>query len=699
MSTPARSWRTRVERAAAATATALVAAASTSSVFDAGFDLVPMFVAAVVAAAVAVALSSTVWPVRAAGGVVSGIVGAAWAASSFGGPVGSTLAAAPRSGIGEILQSTWPSPPTAAGVTAVAAVVAWASFGAVDLAIHRRTASALMPTLAVLLLSALLSAPGGPPSVLLVTVYALAAIWLMLSFRTMGRDVLTWAAAVALVAVAVPVVTAPAWSSARYDPRDLDATQQQRVEDVAPLGRLDEWRSIRPEVPMFRTDLAQPDVWRVVALTRFDGVSWLPADDYRTAAAGIVGDDEGAVGIGVTIDRLDTRWYPMIDRLIGIDVDHEIDGTGGSLLASGELPTGTTYRIDVVPTTVQPAELVGLDASPADSPWTDDFVLPTDIADLASVITAGAVDDVDRAQRLAAHLQNEYVLDPTAPSGHSAALIELFLTRTKRGTDEQFVAAYGMLAASIGLPVRLAVGFAASPDDVGGTVAMSSDARAWPEIEFDDVGWVPFDPIPTSTGTNTADAGTGAVAPVDDASIPPPTTSPPAPDTTEPDETEEPVEVAESGSGVPASVIVGVGGALLVLAAVVGYVVGVLALKRRRRRHRQLVADPATASLGAFATGVDLSVDLGADLSPAATPLELVAASGEANRGAERLLVPLAQQATATVFDPRPVTEDRAVKAWEALEGYERATRASVGVPRWWRAALSRRSLGRRRRW
>nr|BFE50697.1 hypothetical protein GCM10017745_41240 [Saccharothrix mutabilis subsp. capreolus] len=96
----------------------------------------------------------------------------------------------------------------------------------------------------------------------------------------------------------------------------------------------------------------------------------------------------------------------------------------------------------------------------------------------------------------------ELVTSGPLPVGHGWPALERFLLHEKRGTSEQFAAAYVALARLRGIPARLVVGFS-SPAD--GTVVRNGDAVAWPEVAVEGVGWVALDP--TGAVRATADSG------------------------------------------------------------------------------------------------------------------------------------------------------------------------------------------------
>lgn len=67
----------------------------------------------------------------------------------------------------------------------------------------------------------------------------------------------------------------------------------------------------------------------------------------------------------------------------------------------------------------------------------------------------------------------------------------------RRGYCEQFAGTYAAFARAVGLPSRVVVGYTPGElRDDGRYYVQGKHAHAWPEIYFDGVGWVPFEPTP-----------------------------------------------------------------------------------------------------------------------------------------------------------------------------------------------------------
>jgi hypothetical protein len=109
------------------------------------------------------------------------------------------------------------------------------------------------------------------------------------------------------------------------------------------------------------------------------------------------------------------------------------------------------------------------------------------------------------------HLRStlEYSLATTNPRNLDP--IENFLFEEKRGHCEYFATAAGLMVRSLGLPARVAYGWAGGTwyDSAGLFVFRANEAHAWTEVWLENHGWVIMDPTPQSTDS----AETAQIAP------------------------------------------------------------------------------------------------------------------------------------------------------------------------------------------
>lgn len=140
--------------------------------------------------------------------------------------------------------------------------------------------------------------------------------------------------------------------------------------------------------------------------------------------------------------------------------------------------------------------------------------LPGRVAALAAEV-AGAPDNAyDRAADLESYLRSfPYSLDvPTAPPGRDVA--DFFLFDLKAGYFDYQATAMAVMLRTLGIPARVAVGYAldaGTAEDTTYTVR-KNDAYAWVEAYFPRYGWITFNP--------TSDRPAGGAGPGDGAGSP-----------------------------------------------------------------------------------------------------------------------------------------------------------------------------------
>jgi protein-glutamine gamma-glutamyltransferase len=121
---------------------------------------------------------------------------------------------------------------------------------------------------------------------------------------------------------------------------------------------------------------------------------------------------------------------------------------------------------------------------------------------LAQRLRKSADTPYDYILAVNAYLQNGFTYSerPAAPERGRAPL-DAFLFDTREGYCQHFAGAMALLLRMGGVPARVATGF--SPGGFSkrrdAWIVRDTDAHAWVEAWFDDLGWVTFDPTPTVT--------------------------------------------------------------------------------------------------------------------------------------------------------------------------------------------------------
>ena len=126
----------------------------------------------------------------------------------------------------------------------------------------------------------------------------------------------------------------------------------------------------------------------------------------------------------------------------------------------------------------------------------------------ALVAAAGAEQPIDQAlviQDWFAGPDSAFTYSTDVPSLRGSSSLEQFVLQDQVGYCEYFATAMAVMLRGLGIPARVATGYlpgrevAAPTGTAAGVYQVSStDAHAWVEVAFEDVGWVTFDPTPRS---------------------------------------------------------------------------------------------------------------------------------------------------------------------------------------------------------
>ena len=169
-----------------------------------------------------------------------------------------------------------------------------------------------------------------------------------------------------------------------------------------------------------------------------------------------------------------------------------------SALRPGQTYSVVSYLPDLTPNALRADELdLGV---PDDNPaYLETEGLSPQAQRLAFEVTKGATNPFDLVMALTNYMQRSYryTLDlPRVPTGRDP--VDWFLFDVKTGYCEQFATAEVLMLRSLGIPARLATGYATGDYDplLNQAVVRERDAHAWVEVYFGKHGWVPVDPTP-----------------------------------------------------------------------------------------------------------------------------------------------------------------------------------------------------------
>ena len=467
--------------------------------------------------------------------------------------------------------------------------------------------------------------------------------------RSPGRlGVSATAVAVAVVAVIVAVVATPLLPQPglRFATGGSGGTGTTINPNLELGNDLRQPREV--DVLTVRTTAPTAPYLRAVTLSRFDGAVWSPDSGDTVPVSGdapVFGPVEADAEIAradwttdVTVDALDSPWLPVpypASTVTGLEGDwlgmpqnRTVVTRAGStrdqqyeVQASVPRPTLEQIRSRAVGDPGLGADVTAL---PAD--------VPSIIGDTAREVTASAATPYDALLALQTWFRSSafrYSLDAPVDSGFDGAGLDAVadFLQVRAGYCVHYASAFAVMARSLGMPSRIVVGYlpgtASSIPQQGGTeyTVTSSQLHAWPEVYFQGIGWVPFEPtnslgVPTNFASgSTSNGGTTPNTPEQDAAAPDaqPSAAPSQADRGDVGavDTGAAATTARQGAAwVPVGIVV----LTLLVAAVVP------ALLRAARRRRRLGAARAGDAVAAWTALQEDAVDLGIPAPGAESP-------------------------------------------------------------------------------
>ena len=116
---------------------------------------------------------------------------------------------------------------------------------------------------------------------------------------------------------------------------------------------------------------------------------------------------------------------------------------------------------------------------------------------LAKEITTGLTNRFDQVVAVTEWLRKNISYEPTiTPAPQGVDILEYFLFTQKKGYCNYYASAEVIMLRSLGIPARLAVGYAEGESERNGDTftVRRRDSHAWPEVFFSGYGWIEFEP-------------------------------------------------------------------------------------------------------------------------------------------------------------------------------------------------------------
>lgn len=253
---------------------------------------------------------------------------------------------------------------------------------------------------------------------------------------------------------------------------------------------------------------------RIVSLDDFDGTTWKPS---KRDVVAVPDELPSPPGLSPQVRRAEitTRvsaadwyaqdWLPMPYPPSGVQVSGRwrYEPVGMTVVGDHRQTTrGKSYEVNSLqlrPTAEQLAAAPQARGSLRGEYTQVPDTLPAVVSRTAREITEGSSNDYERAVKLQDWfaVTGGFEYDTEVEVGTGKDALARFL-RDKQGFCVHFSFAMAAMARTLGIPARVAVGFAPGSTQSNGSVAVSlKDAHAWPELYFEGVGWTRFEPTPT----------------------------------------------------------------------------------------------------------------------------------------------------------------------------------------------------------
>lgn len=448
------------------------------------------------------------------------------------GALGETLAA--------IRLNPAPLPQSDAIRLIVTVAIGWVAGVSLFLAAVAPTAAlAAAPALVILIVPGIVTgAPAAPGLVIATGIAFLVLLWLSVRPVQRALPAAVVGAIGLVVAVGLPAIVPlnASWLSG------VTGAIQSPVQPGRPGTLLNLGQDLRQpnelEVFRYRSSDGRPEYLKLANLDEFGTGDWVPTTT-DAAKSETADQQQWAVGINprlssrgdvtIRVTGLSSNYLPVPSGAVSIESrSTNLDlsqwrwmGESSTVRSTGPAtPRGATYEVYGASTwsgeyldAIASSGLLGRAdgrgfATPSANQLRIDRELPdelpTSIARTAQRVAGSAGSDYEKARALEQWFRSDlFTYSETAPveqgyDGDSMDVVAKFL-QVREGYCVHFSSAMAVMARTLGIPSRIAVGYRAGTTQADGEYTVSNrQLHSWPELYIKGAGWVAFEPTPDS---------------------------------------------------------------------------------------------------------------------------------------------------------------------------------------------------------
>jgi hypothetical protein len=267
---------------------------------------------------------------------------------------------------------------------------------------------------------------------------------------------------------------------------------------------------------LFDVDAPGGRYWRAIVYDRYTGDSWLNSDDHRLFVPPDhpVGSDSWLMrhemtqtitvylpGTTQLVAAPEPARVPWISTRASISFEQGQTTPASTLHSQEPLRPGNVYHVVSSVSHATPENLRAVSQSYPDWIARRYLQLPETVTDrtraLAQEITADHETVFDKAQAIEEYLRQNLHYDLSVPNPpEDQDFVDYVLFDSRTGYCDYYASSFVVLARSVGIPARIAFGYAQDEYDEEAQArrVRARNGHSWPEVFFPEYGWIQFEP-------------------------------------------------------------------------------------------------------------------------------------------------------------------------------------------------------------